>query len=135
MKSVVAPLLALLLPIATLGQQAPFSPLPVPADSSQEAAGSPAQEPAAKPELPARVDPGLVKKKVVVYFRDGRVYKGKLVELTDDFLRLKMNGRTERIALTEVARVDRQPRNWLAVAIVAAVAGPVLVLYAIIIAD
>ena len=59
----------------------------------------------------AQVDPKLVHKKVVVQLRDGRLYEGKLVELTDDFLRLKMGKATEKVMLTEVATVERQRRS------------------------
>ncbi len=69
-----------------------------------------------------RVDPKLVNKKVVVYLHDGRVYKGKLVELTEDFLRMRIDKRTEEVVLTEVARVERQPRNWKKAFIILAVA-------------
>ncbi|MFQ5664268.1 MAG: hypothetical protein ACE5HL_10595 [Terriglobia bacterium] len=70
----------------------------------------------------------MVNKKVVVYLRDGRVYKGKLVELTDDFLRLKMRKRTEKIALTEVGSVERKrSRAWLGVAIAGLAIGAVAV--------
>jgi len=62
---------------------------------------------------PAWVDPNLEGKTVKVYFRDGRLYEGKLVALTDDALRLKMGKRIQTIPLTEVARVERKPsRPW-----------------------
>ena len=80
--------------------------------------------PAAAANLPpAWVDPGLEGKTVKVYFRDGRLYEGKLVGLTDEALRLKMGKRIETISLTEVARVERKPRNWkwVAIAVVGAV--------------
>ena len=81
---------------------------------------------------PAWVDPGLEGKTVKVYFRDGRLYEGKLVELTDEVLRLKMGKRIETIALGEVARVERKPRTWvLPVAIAGAVGGTLLILYAL----
>ena len=77
--------------------------------------------PALEPSLPpAWVDPNLEGKTVKVYFRDGRLYEGKLVELTDEALRLKMGKRVETIPLTEVARVERAKSNrkWLAIAVV-----------------
>ena len=77
--------------------------------------------PAAAANLPpAWVDPNLEGKTVKVYFRDGRLYEGKLVELTDEALRLKMGKRVETIPLTEVARVERAKSNrkWLAIAVV-----------------
>ena len=80
--------------------------------------------PALEPSLPpAWVDPGLEGKTVKGYFRDGRLYEGKLVGLTDEALRLKMGKRIETISLTEVARVERKPRNWkwVAIAVVGAV--------------
>ena len=72
---------------------------------------------------PAWVDANLEGKTVKVYFRDGRLYEGKLVGLTDEALRLKMGKRIETISLTEVARVERKPRNWkwVAIAVVGAV--------------
>ena len=96
------------------------------AEPCARAAKLPAPEtaPATQADLPpAWVDPGLEGKNVKVYFRDGRLYEGKLVELTDEALRLKMGKRIETIALTEVARVERKPRNWkwVAIAVVGAV--------------
>lgn len=115
----------------------PYAPLPEPAKSSQEATTEPSgttetasasPQAAAEAERPAWVSPALVNKKVVVYLRDGRVYKGKLVELTDDFLRLKMRKRTEKIALTEVGSVERKrSRAWLGVAIAGLAIGAVAV--------
>ena len=87
--------------------------------------------PTLEPSLPpAWVDPNLEGKTVKVYFRDGRLYEGKLVELTDEVLRLKMGKHIETMRLTEVARVERKPRNWvLPVAIGAAVGGTLLILF------
>src|SRR3989304_4214005 len=87
--------------------------------AKSQAPGSAA--PALEPSLPpAWVDPNLEGKTVKVYFRDGRLYEGKLVELTDEALRLKMGKRVEPIPLTEVARVERAKSNrkWLAIAVV-----------------
>jgi len=85
--------------------------------------------PATQADLPpAWVDPGLEGKTVKVYFRDGRLYEGKLVELTDESLRLKMGKRVETIALTEVARVERKPRRvWLPFAVAGVALGTILV--------
>jgi len=94
------------------------------AEPCARAAKLPAPEsaaPALEPSLPpAWVDPNLEGKTVKVYFRDGRLYEGKLVELTDEALRLKMGKRVETIPLTEVARVERAKSNrkWLAIAVV-----------------
>ncbi len=83
----------------------------------------------AEPTLPrAWVDPGLEGKTVKVYFRDGRLYEGKLVDLTDEVVRLKMGKRIETIRLTEVARVERKPRRvWLPFAVAGVAIGTVLV--------
>lgn len=110
MRRLVALLLALLLPSVTVAQAGPQGPPPEPAISEQQAA--------ADPEAPAQVDPALMNKKVVVHLRDGGVYKGKLIGLTQDSLRLKTDGRTDEIALAQVTMVERQrSRAWLGVAI------------------
>lgn len=85
--------------------------------------------PALEPSLPpAWVDPNLEGKTVKVYFRDGRLYEGKLVELTDEALRLKMGKRIETISLTAVARVERKPRRvWLPFAVAGVAIGTILV--------
>jgi len=124
-------LLASLLAFTAAPAQEPSAPPPQPDGSPRDAAdvavgSTDTAAQTQQPQAPAHVDQGLVKKKVVVYFRDGRVYKGKLVELTDDFLRLKVNGRTEKVELTEVAKVERAPsRAALVVAITALAVGAV----------
>jgi len=110
--------------------------------AAKDAATSGSQEPAAKPCTPGLVDPKLLKKDVVVHLHDGRAYRGKLVELTQESLRLRMLDRwdstqgkavyrTEEIALTDVAGVERQQgqrsRAWLAVAIAGLAIGAVAV--------
>jgi len=92
--------------------------------------------PAAAANLPpAWVDPGLEGKTVKVYFRDGRLYEGKLVELTDEALRLKMGKHIETIRLTEVARVERKPRRvWLPFAIAGIALGAIFATTAIVVA-
>ena len=85
---------------------------------------------------PAWVDANLEGKTVKVYFRDGRLYEGKLVELTDNFLRLKMGKRVETIPLTEVARVERKPRRlWVPFAVVGVALGVLFVTVAIVVAS
>ena len=108
MKSILSVSMALLLPL-TAGAF-PFRHTPNGASQPAPPATH-AQREASEAERPAWVDPELVKKNVKVYFRDGRVYEGKLVELTDDFLRLKMGKVTEKVMLTEVATVERQRRS------------------------
>ena len=110
MKSLLSVSIALLLPL-TAGAF-PFRHTP-PGTSQSAQAGSHAQQPASEIQGRAGVDPKLLHKKVVVHLRDGRVFEGKLVELTNDFIRLKMDKRTETISLTELASVDRRKkRNW-----------------------
>jgi len=77
------------------------------------------QEPA-EPAL-ARGDAALIGKEVKVVCRDGRVYKGRLIELTPDSLRLQVAARIETFLLTDVATVTEQPgvnKALLATAIV-----------------
>lgn len=115
MPSLLSVSLVLLLPFTTVGEPCAFGPLSEPSKPVQEAtagardysAGANSQE-AAVTQAAAHVDPKLLKKKVVVRCHDGRMYKGKLIELTPDLLGLRMGKRTERIALTEVAGVERQ---------------------------
>ncbi|MFQ5664267.1 MAG: hypothetical protein ACE5HL_10590 [Terriglobia bacterium] len=69
------------------------------------------------------MDPKLVNKKVVVHLHDGQVYKGKLIELSADSLTVKTKRGLEKLLLTEVAAVDRQPGNrWKKLLIIFAVA-------------
>ena len=100
-----------------------FLALGLPLGAASEPCARVAAATAAQTERPAWVDPNLEGKTVKVYFRDGRLYEGKLVGLTDEALRLKMGKRIETISLTEVARVERKPRNWkwVAIAVVGAV--------------
>ncbi|MFQ5664266.1 MAG: hypothetical protein ACE5HL_10585 [Terriglobia bacterium] len=131
MKSLLAVSLVLLVPLTAVAELCPFMSLPErPKGAQKDAAEATASteaasvHPQAPPETerPAAVDPKLLNKKVVVHLHDGRVYKGKLVEITDDFLLLKMHKRTEKIMLTEVASVERQRRNkWKIALIVLAV--------------
>jgi len=97
-----------------------FLALGLPLGAASEPCARVAAATAAQTERPAWVDPNLEGKTVKVYFRDGRLYEGKLVELTDEALRLKMGKRVETIPLTEVARVERAKSNrkWLAIAVV-----------------
>ncbi len=86
--------------------------------------------PAAKrdPKLPpANVDPRLVNKKVRVYWRDGRVSEGKLLDVGPAYIRLKAEQATEEISLTDIARVEKAGRSkaWLTVAIVGLAVGAV----------
>ncbi len=78
-----------------------------------------------QPELlpRAKVDPKLVGKKVKVHCRDGRIYEGKLVELTRELLRIDGNGRLETVSLGEVSSVSGQPgwgigrTGWIAIGV------------------
>jgi hypothetical protein len=94
-----------------------------------------APTPVADTNPPAWVDPGLKGKTVKVYFRDGRLYEGKLVEVTDEVLRLKMGKHIETIRLTEVARVERKPRRaWLPFAVAGVAVGVTFAIVAIAVA-
>lgn len=89
-----------------------------------------AQESATQPQPPLRVDPSLLKKKIVVYTRDGSVYEGKLIEVTDDTLHLKRNGTVKSIPLVEVAVIERRrSRAALFVGIAGAVTGTLALLW------
>lgn len=115
MKPVLAVVLAVLLPLVAVTQGEPPVPGSGPANSRHDEATE-TEEPAqgvvaAEQEAPPKVDPSLVNKKVVVHLRDGRVLKGKLVEITDDALHLKIDGRMEKVNLAQVAAVERQPSN------------------------
>ncbi len=120
MKTVVAVLLA-----AALALEAAAEPC---ARAAWMQATQPSAPVAGTDLPPAWVDPGLQGKTVKVYFRDGRLYEGKLVELTDEVLRLKMGKHIETIRLTDVARVERKPRRvWLPFAVAGVAIGTVLV--------
>lgn len=135
MHKVLAILLALLVPAAAPGQESqPTGPLPPPATPAA------AQAAIVQPPVTLRVNPKLRNKKVVVYLRDGRSFEGKLIELTDTSLRLRIDGRdfrtgkpyrrVEEIQLTEVALIERKPsRAWIAAAVAGGVGGTLLILY------
>ncbi len=89
------------------------------------------QEEQSQPQIlrPARVDPKLVGKKVVVRTRDGRILAGKLLEVEPDFLLLRWGRRTEQLSLREVFSVEKQPLNkWKIAVIVYVVVATVTVL-------
>lgn len=128
-------------PLLAMVEPCPYAPPPEPAKSGQQDAFEPtgsreaasaSSQVAPQAQRPVWVAPALVKKKVVVYLRDGRVYKGKLLALSDDFLRLKIGKRTEKIALTEVAGVERQrSRVWLGIAVAGLAVGAVALVFVI----
>ena len=134
MKRTLAILLALLVPGAALPQEShPVGNAPPPATPASPQAVQTQAAP------PLRVNPKLRKKAVVVYLRDGRTFEGKLVELTDTSLRLRMDwrefrtgkpvSRVEEIPLADVALIERKPsRAWIAAAIAGGAAATVLVL-------
>ena len=112
-----------------------FLALGLPLGAASEPCARVAAATAAQTERPAWVDPNLEGKTVKVYFRDGRLYEGKLVELTDEALRLKMGKHIETIRLTEVARVERKPRRvWLPFAIAGIALGAIFATTAIVVA-
>lgn len=134
MRRFLAIFLAALVSLALVAQESPpagsVPPAPPPADLQAAPALSPA---------PLRVSPSLLKKKVVVYLRDGRAFEGKLIELTDTSLRLKMDwrefrtgkrvSRIEKIQLTDVALIERKPsRAWIAAVVVGGVGVTLLLL-------
>jgi len=87
----------------------------------QPASNGEEQKPGELP--PTRVDPQLVGKKVLVHCRDARLYKGKLLELDADFIRVQIATGIEHLSLTDIALVERQPglsKAWVAVAIASA---------------
>jgi hypothetical protein len=87
----------------------------------------------------AEVDPKLVGKKVEVHYRDGRTVKGKLTELTPDFIELERQGQIDQIPLSQVARVSQQKstarRTWIIVGVSAAAVGLSLLIGAMTIQD
>ncbi len=131
--------LILLVPFPTVGQSCPYAVLQQPADAAKQDAAGPCpfgsgpepREPSAEettgpnppietadsqpavpePQPPVRVDPKLVNKKVVVRLRDGQVYKGKLLEIAKEALRLKVKGRLETLQRAEVSSVELQPQQ------------------------
>lgn len=134
MKRLLALFLACLVSVAGLAQE----PLPPPAPPPPDA---PDSLPAAQTlsPTPLRVNPKLKKKTVVVYLRDGRTFEGKLIELTDTSLRLRIDGRdfrtgkpycrVEEIQLTGVALIERKPsRAWIAAVVVGGAGVTVLLL-------
>lgn len=137
MRNLLAIFLALLVPLPAVGgcQYAPMAEhpkaaqqaTPEPRSSTEKPTGN--EQASAKTET-ASVNPRLVGKKVVVYMHDGTTHKGKLLELTDDFLRLKMGKPTEKIPLKDIARVERQSsRLGLAVAIAGLAVGAVALVW------
>ncbi len=88
------------------------------------------QEQEKQPEIlpPAQVDLKLVGKKVVIYCWDGRVYKGKLLDLASDHLSVRTRRRgVQELSLTEVTTVEQQEsrarRAWRALKITGIVVG------------
>jgi len=72
------------------------------------------QEQAPLPE-PVKINSKLLEKNVKVYYRDGRIIKGKLILLTGDSIWVETRDRIKRIPLAEVARVDKhrsKARLW-----------------------
>ena len=105
-----------------------FLALGLPLGAASEPCARVAAATAAQTERPAWVDPNLEGKTVKVYFRYGRLYEGKLVELTNEALQLKMGKRVETIPLTEVPRVERKPRRaWLPFAVAGVALGMIAV--------
>lgn len=67
----------------------------------------------------AQVDPKLLNKKVSVYLQDGRVYRGKLVELTDEYLIVKTRDGSQRVSRADITSIEQEPRNkWKVLSIV-----------------
>ena len=65
------------------------------------------------------VDPQLLKKKVEVHTKGGRVYRGKLIEIAPSYIKVRTNGTTEQIDLEGIATIQRQKaRVGLALGIV-----------------
>ncbi len=89
------------------------------------------QEQEKQPEIlpPAQVDLKLVGKKVVIYCWDGRVYKGKLLDLASDHLSVRTRRRgVQELSLTEVTTVEQESRArraWRALKITGIVVGVV----------
>ncbi len=138
MKSLLAVSLALVLPFtATANLWACGAPRS-PENSTQGKPAKPAEPAARLPLAPQPVtdsdhhvwvNPAWVGKKVVVYLRDGTMYEGKLVDLTDDSLRLKVDEETKEVPLAEVGSVEKQQGRgpWPAIAIAGLAIGAVAV--------
>lgn len=131
--------LALLVPFPAVGQSCSYAVLQEPADSAKQDAAGPcpfasgpeprqpapeetvgpnppietadSQPAAPEPRPPVRVDPRLVNKKVVVYLRDGRVYRGKLIKLTGNELVIKNSQGEKEIPVEQVETVQRESRS------------------------
>jgi small nuclear ribonucleoprotein (snRNP)-like protein len=113
-KRVAAVLLTALLPAASQAQAAPGTGV-----------DQPAQQQASPPR--SKLDPALRDRKVVVYLRDARAYKGKVIKVEADSLSLRVKEtdpatgkkvkRTQRLAAAEIALIE-PPRSgtllWVA---------------------
>ena len=133
MRRVVAALLVVLLGTPASGAWAQqLSPALL--QAAQEACRQQQQE---EPKiLPlAKVDPKLVGKKVVVHCRDGRIYKGKLLDLERDSLRLRVGKRTQQLSLSEVATVVEAQPCYRGVLKIAIIAGAIVAALAILAAE
>jgi len=88
-----------------------------------------------QPQILARVkvDPKLVGKKVIVYTRDGKVLKGKLVQLGSDSMRLRIpsEDRIEELPLNNIAWVERQPASSKPALTVLAVVATIAIIYVV----
>lgn len=72
------------------------------------------------------VDPQLLKKKVEVHTKGGRVYRGKLIEIAPSYIKVRTNGPTEQIDLEQIATIQRQKaRVGLALGIVGVAIGAI----------
>ena len=130
LRSFWALLLVVLLPLTAVAEPSPFVALPEPGASPQEVAAAvkgsaeaaPGEQGAPEPDRPAQVDPSLVNKKVVVSTRDGRVYKGKLVQVTADTITVQTKQGLQQFPLTEVVKLQQQPGKWKTALIIVGVA-------------
>ncbi|MCH6553661.1 MAG: hypothetical protein IH789_09260 [Acidobacteria bacterium] len=113
--------------LATVPQVAPPEVSPALLQAVEEAYQQQQQE---EPQIlpPAQVDLKLVGKKVVIYCWDGRVYKGKLLDLASDHLSVRTRRRgVQELSLIEVTTVEQQEsrarRAWRALKITGIVVG------------
>ena len=113
--------------LATVPQVAPPEVSPALLQAVEEAYQQQQQE---EPQIlpPAQVDLTLVGKKVVIYCWDGRVYKGKLLDLASDHLSVRTRRRgVQELSLIEVTTVEQQEsrarRAWRALKITGIVVG------------
>lgn len=105
MQAFLALLLAFLVPLASIAQEGRAGTAGQPLNTAPERGHN---QPGEQPEVGSLVpvNPNLLKKKVMVYLRDGRSFQGKLLELYPDTLVLQLEER-DPVTRKKVKRTER----------------------------